>query len=43
MESNLHLKLSEVQEWPVHETNRAKTPEMGPPAGTDAVLEEVAC
>ena len=39
----LHLESSKVQELPVHDTNGAKTPEMEPPAGTDAVLEEVAC
>jgi hypothetical protein len=39
----LHLKLSKVQELPVHDMNGAKTPEMEPPAGTDAIPEEVAC
>lgn len=42
-ESNLHLKLSEIEELPIRDIDGRKFRTILPAPGIDAVLEEVSC
>jgi hypothetical protein len=42
-ESNLHLKLWEIEELPIRDIDGRKFRTILPPPGIDAVLEDVSC